>query len=456
MRHYQNKNKAKLFSFRTIERLLAILCLSVAACGYIYAVNQNTASVYAQISSGSTDNYTAAAQEDNIMDKQIQSETDAQIIPVSVSGIENNYYNVKSYGAVGDGQTDDTEAIRKAINNAYAKNGTAYFPKGTYLISDTITLQKNDTRKLLIKGDGESVLIGAETLTGNILTINMKYNFFITDMQLEHRGVSGSTVNAVYISALHCKFRALSSENKSNLVEFHGSDCKINSCSFETANPESYAIYYSMLNNEISINDYIIDSYISGCGRGILVGDGKYTASGRCEGLKINGNTFENTGDSQIVIQEILHIDISGNKMSHSGGSAIVLRRKGHGADGIFINNNNITAAVACIRSEQSLDNYISMVDISSNILSGGQYGFYDPIGVNKSFIRENRFENQSVAGILLNETKNMVILSNQFFEENAFSMDITGSGDTIIQNNEITGKAKVTLSGENTISDIK
>lgn len=61
MRHYQNKNKAKLFSFRTIERLLAILCLSVAACGYIYAVNQNTASVYAQISSGSTDNYTAAA-----------------------------------------------------------------------------------------------------------------------------------------------------------------------------------------------------------------------------------------------------------------------------------------------------------------------------------------------------------------------------------------------------------
>ena len=44
-------------------------------------------------------------------------------------------FNVKAYGAVGDGKTDDTMAIRKASAALKANNGgTLYFPsKGTYL-----------------------------------------------------------------------------------------------------------------------------------------------------------------------------------------------------------------------------------------------------------------------------------------------------------------------------------
>lgn len=52
------------------------------------------------------------------------------------------YFNVRSYGAKGDGTTDDTAAIRRAIAAAYAGPGpterTVYFPAGTYLVSDTI------------------------------------------------------------------------------------------------------------------------------------------------------------------------------------------------------------------------------------------------------------------------------------------------------------------------------
>jgi polygalacturonase len=44
------------------------------------------------------------------------------------------FYNVKDYGAVGDGNTKDTEAIRKAISAAAtAGGGTIYFPAGQYL-----------------------------------------------------------------------------------------------------------------------------------------------------------------------------------------------------------------------------------------------------------------------------------------------------------------------------------
>ncbi len=54
-------------------------------------------------------------------------------------------YNVRAFGAVGDGKTLDTDAINKAIETA-AKNGggTVFFPAGTYL-SFSIRLKSNIT-----------------------------------------------------------------------------------------------------------------------------------------------------------------------------------------------------------------------------------------------------------------------------------------------------------------------
>jgi len=52
-----------------------------------------------------------------------------------------NYYSVKTYGAVGDGVTDDTAAIQAAIDAAEAAGGgSVYFPVGTYIISTEITI----------------------------------------------------------------------------------------------------------------------------------------------------------------------------------------------------------------------------------------------------------------------------------------------------------------------------
>lgn len=42
--------------------------------------------------------------------------------------------NVQSYGALGDGSTDDTAAIQAALA-AVAAGGTVYFPRGTYLVT---------------------------------------------------------------------------------------------------------------------------------------------------------------------------------------------------------------------------------------------------------------------------------------------------------------------------------
>ncbi len=49
-------------------------------------------------------------------------------------------FSVKDYGALGDGATDDTRAIQKAIDAAQAGDGTVFFPAGKYIISSTLSI----------------------------------------------------------------------------------------------------------------------------------------------------------------------------------------------------------------------------------------------------------------------------------------------------------------------------
>ncbi len=48
-----------------------------------------------------------------------------------------SWVNVRDLGAKGDGTSDDTDALRKAI----AGHKTLYFPAGLYLVTDTLTLR---------------------------------------------------------------------------------------------------------------------------------------------------------------------------------------------------------------------------------------------------------------------------------------------------------------------------
>lgn len=70
--------------------------------------------------------------------------------------LHNEHVNVKAFGAVGDGTTDDTAAVQAAItalDNGATIIGTIFFPKGVYKISDPIVIG-NSTKyvSLSIKG----------------------------------------------------------------------------------------------------------------------------------------------------------------------------------------------------------------------------------------------------------------------------------------------------------------
>ncbi len=71
--------------------------------------------------------------------------------------LRDQFYNVRAFGAVGDGQTLDSPAINKAIDAcAAAGGGTVLFPAGTYLCG-SIHLKSNI--HLLI--DAGATILGA-------------------------------------------------------------------------------------------------------------------------------------------------------------------------------------------------------------------------------------------------------------------------------------------------------
>jgi hypothetical protein len=72
----------------------------------------------------------------SVLPKPVQAQTPDVLFPENSGAV-----NVRSYGATGDGATDDTAAIKAAMKAAMGydvRGKTVYFPAGTYVVSDTL------------------------------------------------------------------------------------------------------------------------------------------------------------------------------------------------------------------------------------------------------------------------------------------------------------------------------
>ena len=59
--------------------------------------------------------------------------------------------NVRDFGAKGDGKTDDTEALQHCLRDG---NGLVEFPRGDYLISQTVVIDLTQRSRIALKGTG--------------------------------------------------------------------------------------------------------------------------------------------------------------------------------------------------------------------------------------------------------------------------------------------------------------
>lgn len=97
-------------------------------------------------------------------------------------------FNVKSFGAKGDGVTDDTAALIRASQAAQkAANSTIYLPAGTYLISSELRGNPGNTRWI---GDGQDRTI--IKTTPNYVAASMFYDIG-TNSEVHDMTLDGST-----------------------------------------------------------------------------------------------------------------------------------------------------------------------------------------------------------------------------------------------------------------------
>jgi hypothetical protein len=124
--------------------------------------------------------------------------------------------NVKDFGAVGDGVTDDTAAIQAAVNAAIYNNNappaqqnalkqTVYIPAGKYLISDTIQLGYGLTAfgSVVVEGDGYMYRTENAVFNGTAIVVN-----FSDRPAFNFQGGRGSVLRGVGITGLLANYIA--------------------------------------------------------------------------------------------------------------------------------------------------------------------------------------------------------------------------------------------------------
>ena len=75
-----------------------------------------------------------------------------------INDVHSTVFNIKDFGASGDGVTDDTNAVLRAISNCTVNSGVLYIPTGKFVIRSSLIFKTNNP--FTIRGDGwNSILL---------------------------------------------------------------------------------------------------------------------------------------------------------------------------------------------------------------------------------------------------------------------------------------------------------
>lgn len=172
-------------------------------------------------------------------------------------------FNVRNYGATGNGSTNDYAAIATALSACIAfnsgKGGTLYFPSGTYYIGSTLTLT-GCTANITVLGDGPKTSIIKSAAATSCINFqfaqsgyNQPYAATIANLGFQCAGVGPTNDAAVIIS--YVVPSGITTEHRS-------AGPTITNCEVRSVDDSSY--WVRGIDITSAWNTRVVDTYVSG------------------------------------------------------------------------------------------------------------------------------------------------------------------------------------------------
>jgi Pectate lyase superfamily protein/Right handed beta helix region len=291
-------------------------------------------------------------------------------IPIAASAA---VINVTTYGATGNGTTDDTASIQNALNAVPADGAEVYVPAGNYKITATIKI-KSKTR---FRGDGmrASRIFWGATADGDLIEnadqANGNTGIIIEDLEID--GNRASSYNANVFAGFGIEL--------GNVTDFHVERCYIHDVVRDgidvtgvAGSGSGYSQKGFITNNLITGNGRPYTeggiTYQDGAGVGIIIATDIVIANNVITGNSSVGVHLEKNNAAEVLEE----ISISDNIIRNNvAGGVYVVGHSGSGgeAEHISITGNTIENVGEGIRIENARHYLVASNRISVTVRHG-------------------------------------------------------------------------------------
>ena len=237
-------------------------------------------------------------------------------------------HSLKFYGAVGDGVTDDSGALKSAL--AALDGETLYIDSGTFRIATPVTI----SQPITIVGGSDSKLKLESTLTirHHVENVNIR--------GISFEGTAVPLIDCIGIGTVidSCDFTS-----SKNILKVRNHDNVVQNCYFKSSG-NSVAVIFDVLDGDDgvnwSVNNKLLNNTIYTEYIGVLCT--KSTSAHLQEGLTITGNTIlGNHGGSKCVVINALFAGlISDNIFDLAGQYALEIGGSGNSVSDIHVSAN--------------------------------------------------------------------------------------------------------------------
>lgn len=317
-------------------------------------------------------------------------------------------YNVKDFGAKGDGTTDDTAAIQAAVNHAVQSNSSVYLPVGQYLVSSSIRIT-GQTPFALVGGGRNAILINVAPAGNPTLLLDGKLwfrleNFSIAGragfpnagIRMQNRTAFGSVENLVVVS------------NGTGIHMRDSNTVKIDHVAiWPSGQPVPYTVDAGQLRNAIyadgvSVNDIEMNSITSVNFSTIADGGAaiRWNTSDWSFRLKLSNSTIEGIGRRSVDFRMVNSFEIEANYLE---STEVRVASSRYGSISSHIAGNTTGAIVLGDGTPAGKVLFVTVTNTAADKFVADEY-CYGVGATHSSFVKDG-YDNRAAGAITLNVT---------------------------------------------------